>query len=82
MIDQLNWQKLEHCRDTSRLCQFAFQDFTSPILQVHVTTYDIPAPCITHYCNHKIITRKKFINVIYAGTDVYKYSFFPHTVLL
>ena len=74
MIDQLmiNWQKLEHPRDTSRLCLL----FKILHHQVHVSTYDIPVPApIT-------ATRSSHESVLYARTDLYKYSFFPHTVLL
>ena len=75
MIDQLNWQKLEYPRDTSCLCLL----FKVLHHQVHVSTYDIPAPApIT-------VTRsshERNLSVLYAKTDLYKYSFFPHTVLL
>ena len=40
MIDQLNWQKLEHRRDTSHL-RLLFKILHH---QVYVPTHDIPAP--------------------------------------
>ena len=68
----INWQKLEHPRDTSHLCLL----FKILHHQVHVSIYDIPAPApIT-------ATRSSHESVLYARTDLYKYSFFPHTVLL
>ena len=68
----INWQKLEHPRDTSRLCLL----FKILHHQVHVSTYDIPAPApIT-------AKRSSHESVLYARTDLYKYSFFRHTVLL
>ena len=63
----------------SRLCQFAFQDFASisscsylwhAFLHQH-------APITATRSSHE-----RNLLVSYAGTDVYKYSFFPYTVLL
>ena len=75
MIDQLNWQSLEHHRDTSHLCLF------SKILhhQVHIPTCDIPAPAPITAARS---SHERNLSVPYARTDVYKYSFFPHTVSL
>ena len=72
MIDQLNWQKLENHRNNSRLCLIMQH-------QIHVPIDDIPPPAPT------TITRsshKRNLLVPYARTDVYKYSFFPHTASL
>ena len=75
MIDQLNWQSLEHHRDTS--CLFLL--FKILHHQVHVPTCDIPAtaPITATRPSHE-----RNLSVPYARTDVYKCSFFPHTVSL
>ena len=75
MIDELNWQKLENHRNNSRLCLL----FKIMQQQIHVPTDDIPPPAPT------TITRsshERNLLVPYARTDVYKYSFFPHTASL
>ena len=53
-VDQLNWQKLEHCRDTSCLHLHAFQDFASPSSCSYLL-YDIPAlaPITTTRSSHE-----------------------------
>ena len=78
MIDQLqlNWEKLENRRNNSRLCLL----FKIMQHQIQVPTDDIPPPSPMHNYN-EIITLKKFL-VPYVRTDVYKYSFFPHTASL
>ena len=60
MIDQLNWQKLEHRRDTSRLC------LLFKILH-HQATYDIPAsaPITSTTSSHE-----RNLSVPYTRTDV------------
>ena len=45
--------------------------------QVHVPTYDIPASITAKRSSHV-----RNLLVPYARTDVYNYSFFPHTVSL
>ena len=55
---------------------FAFQGYAVPI---HVPTGDIPPPAPI------IVTRSSYegnLLVPLARTDVYKYSFFPHTASL
>ena len=49
IIDQLNWQSLEHHRDTFHLC------LLSKILhhQVHIPTCDIPAPITAARSSHE-----------------------------
>ena len=66
MIDQLNWLKL---------CLL----FKIMQHQIHVPTDDIPppAPTTTTRSSHE-----RNLLVPYARTDVYKYSFFPHTASL
>ena len=77
MIDQL--KKLEHRRDTSRLCLL----FKILHHQVHVSTYDIPAPApITA----TISSHERNLSVPYARTDACMctniHSSHAHTVLL
>ena len=73
MLDQLKWQKLEHCRDNSCLCML----FKIIQHQVHFPTNDIPAPITMTRQSHE----RNFL-VPYARTDVYKYSFFPNVISL
>ena len=75
MLDQLKWQKLEHRGDNSCLC-FLFKIIQH---QVHFPTKDIPAPApiTTTRQSHE----RNFL-VLYARTDVYKYSFFPNVISL
>ena len=73
MIDQLNWQKLEHRRDSSHLCLL----FKILHHQVHVPTCDIPAPAPITTQDHA--SHERNLSVPYARKDVYKYSLFPHT---
>ena len=49
MIDQLNWQILEHHGDTSCLCLL----FNIMHYQVHVPTYDSPAPITATRSSHE-----------------------------
>ena len=75
MIDQLNWQKLENRRNNSHLCLL----FKIMQHQIHVPTDGIPPPAPT------TITRsshERNLLVPYVRTDLYKYSFFPHTASL
>ena len=75
MIDQLNWQKLEHRRDTSRLCLLL------KILhqQVYVSSHDIPAPTPITATRS---SHERNLSVPYARTDTYRYLFFPHVISL
>ena len=75
MIDQLNWQKLEHRRDNSRLCLL----FKIMQHQIHVPTNDIlpSAPITATRLSHE-----RNLLVPYARTDVYKYSFYPYIAYL
>ena len=75
MIDQLKWQKLEHRRDNTRLCLL----FKIMQHQVHIPTYDIPAPAPITATRS---SHERNLSVPYARTDVYKHSFFPSTVSL
>ena len=75
MMDQLNWQKLEHHRNNSRLCLL----FKIMHHQVHVPTNDIPAPAPITATRS---SHERNLSVPHARTDVYKYTFFPHTVSL
>ena len=75
MIDQLNWQKLEHRRDTSCLCLL----FKILHQQVYVPTHDIPAPIRIAATR---LPNERNLSVPHARTDAYKYSFFPHVISL
>ena len=75
MIDQLNWQKLENCGNNSRLCLL----FKIMQHQIHVPTDNIPPPVPTTIMRS---SHEGNLLVLYARTDVYKYSFFPHTTSL
>ena len=68
MIDQLNWQSLEHHRDNSNLCLL----FSILHHQVHVPNCDILA---TTPITAIRLSHERNISVPYARTDVYKYSF-------
>ena len=71
----MNWQKIENSKNNSHLCLL----FKIIQHQIHVPTDDIPPPAPT------IIMRsshERNLLVPYARTDVYKYSFFPHTASL
>ena len=75
MIDQLNCQILEHCRDNSRLCLL----FKIIQHQIHVPTDDIlpSAPITATRLSHE-----KNLLVPYARIDVYKHSFYPYSASL
>ena len=75
MIDQLNWQKSENYRNNTSLCLL----FKIMQHQIHVPNVDIPPPASTTITRS---LRERNLLVPYARTDVYKYSFFPHTASL
>ena len=75
MIDQLNWQKSEKRRSNSHVCLL----FKIMEHQIHVPTDDIPPPAPTTKTRS---SHERNLLVSCVRTDVYKYSFFPHTASL
>ena len=75
MIDQLNWQKLEHRRDNSRLCLL----FKIMQHQIHVPTDDIlpSAPITATRLSHE-----RNLLVPYARTDMHTNIHYIHTQLI